>query len=68
MKGNERRNRGVRKSGWIVLFLALTIPYNLAKLAALASGLSESSAFGIGLAATLVASVAGSVIHWMPGD
>ena len=62
MSKNLGFNRTVRKTGWVILVFALSIPYNLAKLAAEASGLSESSAVGIGLVAIVATGLAFLVI------
>jgi hypothetical protein len=62
MSRNQGVRRTVRKTGWVVLVFALSIPYNLAKLAAEASGFSESSAAGIGLVAIVAAGLSFFVI------
>jgi len=59
---NQGSSRVVRKTGWVVLAFALSIPYNLAKLGAEASGFPETSASGIGLLATVAAAISFLVI------
>jgi hypothetical protein len=59
---NQGSNRILRKTGWVPLVFALSIPYNLAKLAAQASGVSESAASGIGMLAIVAAGIAFYVI------
>jgi len=68
MLENQGPNRAIRKTGWVVLAFALSIPYNLAKLAAQASGFPESSASGIGLLAIVVSGIAFLVISQLPTD
>ena len=62
MLQNQGSNRTIRKTGWVPLVFALSIPYNLAKLAAQASGASESSASGIGMLAIVAAGIVFFVI------